>query len=66
MPKLTDKRKPNIMSIGELWEALAKFTKTRVEDNTRYEGEYPIDVRKAQMETLQTLVNEIELFHKKQ
>lgn len=63
-PKLTDCVDEQTMSIGELWESLATFASNRKNDNTLC-GEYPIETRMMQMDTLRCFVNAIEEFHEK-
>lgn len=57
------KRNENFQSIKELWESMALFCTNRVEDNTRYHGKYPVQLRANQMKTLESLVNEIKAIH---
>ena len=64
-PNLTDTIEDGIMSIGELWKYLNKFVMARCEDNELYNGKYPIEVRKSQMQDLKVIVETIEQFHKK-
>lgn len=62
---LTDSTDPgNIQTIGELWESLHFFAECRCKDNLKYNGEYPLETRINQMETLKVLVKTIEEFHK--
>ena len=64
--KLTDSVAPGkIQTIGELWESIAFFANNRVKDNSGYNGEYPIETRIHQMETLKCLVDAVEDFHNK-
>ena len=65
-PKLTDSIDPtSVMTIEELWETLSKLSTHIVHDNRKFDDEYPIETRKAQMTTLTTLIKEIEKFHEK-
>jgi hypothetical protein len=64
-PKLTDKTRPSMKSIGELWKLLSDFTTTCHKDHKYYNDLYPLKLRKLQMESIHMLVNEIEDFHKK-
>lgn len=51
------------LSIGDLWKELDFFVKNRVVDNELYKGEYPLETRIHQFESLKCLVNEIQKFH---
>lgn len=65
MTKITDSVDPgNIQTIGELWDSIAQFCNSRIKDNSRYNGEYPLETRINQMAQLKGLVNAIEEFHK--
>lgn len=64
-PKLNDKTSPDVMTIEELWESLAKFSSNRAVDNHGYKGEYPLGVRMHQMVTLEVIVKGIKEFHNK-
>ncbi len=63
-PKLTDGLSEDVMTIGELWEAVQAFAVRRVSDNQKYNGDYPLETRMCQMETLHTLINAIDEFHR--
>lgn len=60
--KLTDANE-GMQSIKELWESVAKLSKHVVEDNEKYDGEYPVSVREMQMVTLKALIRELETHH---
>jgi len=54
----------NTQNIGELWESLYKYAKARHEDNQLYNGKYPIETRRMQMSSLNSLIEDINKFHK--
>lgn len=51
-------------NISELWEAIEKIAKGRVQDNERSD-EYPLEMRKRQLHSLQNLIDTIQKTHNK-
>jgi hypothetical protein len=49
-------------SVAELWESAAKLTQGRVADNLR--GQYPLELRCTQIETLEALVYNLKASHR--
>lgn len=62
---LSFKKDEETMSVGELWEQIAKIANGRVEDNKRNEKEmkYPLELRSLQISSLDALVNALKLTH---
>jgi hypothetical protein len=50
-------------SVGELWESIATIAQGRVNDNN-LPGDYPLSLRKRQLESISSLVITLELSHK--
>lgn len=51
-------------SLEELWESISKQSARRVQDNS-LDNEYPLDIRKRQIESILTLANAIKTTHSK-
>lgn len=62
---LSFKKDDETMSVGELWEQIAKIANGRAEDNKRNEKEmnYPLELRALQTSSLDSLVNALKLTH---
>ena len=54
---------PGYLSLSEAWEQVAKVSDHIVRDNDNEEGDYPTDIRRIQVITLQSLLNLIKQYH---